>query len=352
MLIFRSQKLTPEQQIAFARRFGDLEISPRTPFALPGHPEILVLSNIVVDGKPIGNAEAGRTWHTDMSYTQRPPRGSMLYAHEIPVEEGRALGDTVFASAAAAYKALPAEPPNALVGLRAIHRAGAKKYAPGSKLADTVKDMPDVEHPVIRTHPVTGRKAIYVREGECVGIRGMPEAERLPLIKELSEMVTREEYSYRHSWRVGDLLMSDNGMTQHLAISDYAVAAAATDASRHRQWYGAGLTVACGTPRADRRQDQPPIAMPAFSTSRHESGARQRRAAESLPERADPAHRPIRGRRNRRHRGAHRRGQALGGRRQKVRDRQSGRRRRHDRHRNGRARRRATAIRCCCTAPR
>ena len=91
----------------------------------------------------------------------------------------------------------------------------------GSKLADLVKDMPDVEHPVIRTHPVTGRKAIYVREGECVGIYGMPEAESLPLIKELGELVTRAEFCYRHTWRVGDLLMWDNSMTQHLAISDY-----------------------------------------------------------------------------------------------------------------------------------
>jgi taurine dioxygenase len=221
VLVFRDQTLTPEQQIAFARRFGDLEISPRTQFALPGYPEVLVLSNIIEKGKPIGNADAGRTWHTDMSYTKTPPRGSLLYAREIPVENGRALGDTVFASAAAAFESLPEERQGTLVGLRAIHRAGAKKYAPGSKLADAVKGMPDVEHPVIRTHPATGRKAIYVREGECVGIVGMAETESLPLIKELSEMVPREEFCYRHSWRVGDLLMWDNSMTQHLAIADY-----------------------------------------------------------------------------------------------------------------------------------
>jgi taurine dioxygenase len=109
VLVFRDQKLSPEQQIAFARRFGELEISPRTQFALPGHPEILVLSNILENGKPIGNADAGRTWHTDMSYTKTPPRGSLLYALEIPVENGRALGDTVFASAAAAFESLPAD---------------------------------------------------------------------------------------------------------------------------------------------------------------------------------------------------------------------------------------------------
>jgi alpha-ketoglutarate-dependent taurine dioxygenase len=221
VLVFRDQKLTPEQQIAFSRRFGDLEISPRTQFALPSHPEVLVLSNIVVDGKPIGNADAGRTWHTDMSYTKTPPRGSLLYAREIPVENGRALGDTIFSSAAAAYDTLSPEMKKKLTGLRAIHRAGAKKYAPGSRLADLVKDMPDVEHPVIRTHPVTGRRAIYVREGECIGICGMPEEESLPLIRDLGELVTRPEFCYRHSWRVGDLLMWDNSMTQHLAIGDY-----------------------------------------------------------------------------------------------------------------------------------
>jgi taurine dioxygenase len=221
VLVFRDQRLTPEQQIAFSRQFGELEISPRTQFALSGYPEILVLSNIIVDGKPIGNADAGRTWHTDMSYTKTPPRGSLLYAREIPLANGRALGDTVFSSAAAAYDTLSPEMKKKLTGLRAIHRAGAKKYAPGSKLADLVKDMPDVEHPVIRTHPVTGRKAIYVREGECVGICGMPDEESLPLIKELGELVTREEFCYRHNWRVGDLLMWDNSMTQHLAISDY-----------------------------------------------------------------------------------------------------------------------------------
>jgi len=221
VLVFRDQKLTPEQQIAFARRFGELEISPRREFALSGYPEILVLSNIVENGKPIGNADAGRTWHTDMSYTKTPPRGSLLYALEIPVENGRVLGDTVFASAAAAFESLPADRQASLLGLRAIHRGSAKKYAPGSKLGDLIKDIPDVEHPVIRTHPVTGRKAIYVREGECVGICAKLDEQSLPLIKELSDLVTRPEFCYRHQWRVGDLLMWDNSMIQHMAISDY-----------------------------------------------------------------------------------------------------------------------------------
>jgi taurine dioxygenase len=127
------------------------------------------------------------------------------------------LGDTVFASAAAAFESLPAGEQASLLGLRAIHRASAKKYAPGSKLGDLAKDIPDVEHPVIRTHPVTGRKAIYVCEGECIGICGKPDEQGLPLIKELADMVTWPEFCYRHQWRLGDLLMWDNLSTMHRA---------------------------------------------------------------------------------------------------------------------------------------
>ena len=223
VLVFRNQRLTPAQHLRFARRFGELEVSPRTQFALPGHPEVLILSNILdADGRLIGNADAGRTWHTDLSYTATPPRGSLLYAVEVPTDaRGEALGDTLFVSTAAAYEALPTARQQALLGLRAVHRAGAKQYAPGSQLADAVKDLPDVIHPVIRTHPVTGRRAIYVRAGECVGVFGLPEADALALIRELSYWVTRPEFLYRHRWRVGDLLMWDNCCAQHLAVKDY-----------------------------------------------------------------------------------------------------------------------------------
>jgi taurine dioxygenase len=223
VLVFRHQRLTPAHHLRFARRFGELEVSPRTQFALPGHPEVLILSNILdADGRPIGNADAGRTWHTDLSYTATPPRGSLLYAVEVPTDErGEALGDTLFVSTAAAYEALPEAMRQRLHGLRAVHRAGAKQYAPGSRLADAVKDLPDVIHPVIRTHPVTGRRAIYVRAGECVGVVGMPDEDALPLIWELSDWVTHPEFLYRHRWQVGDLLMWDNCCAQHLAVKDY-----------------------------------------------------------------------------------------------------------------------------------
>lgn len=225
VIVVRHQHLQPEHLLRFARRFGALECSPRTQFALPEYPEILLLSNIVdAHGQLIGNAEAGLTWHTDLSYTVTPPRGSLLYAVEVPTNaRGRALGETWFVSTAAAYDALPPAMQQRLHGLRAIHRAGAKQYAPGSTLANAVKDLPDVIHPVIRTHPVTGRKAIYVRAGECVGIVGMPDEEALPLIQELSDFVTGPAFLYRHQWQVGDLLMWDNCCAQHRAIKDYAL---------------------------------------------------------------------------------------------------------------------------------
>ena len=225
VVVIRHQHLTPEALLHFARRLGSLEISPRTQFALPGYPEILLLSNIVdAQGQPIGNAEAGLTWHTDLSYTATPPRGSLLYAVEVPTNaQGETAGETWFVSTAAAYDALPPAMQQRLYGLRAIHRAGAKQYAPGSTLADAVKDLPDVIHPVIRTHPITGRKAIYVRAGECVGIIGMPEEEALPLIQELSDFVLRPAFLYRHQWQVGDLLMWDNCCAQHRAIKDYTL---------------------------------------------------------------------------------------------------------------------------------
>ena len=225
VVVIRHQHLTPEALLHFARRLGALEISPRTQFALPGYPEILLLSNIVdAQGQPMGNADAGLTWHTDLSYTATPPRGSLLYAVEVPTNaQGETAGETWFVSTAAAYDALPSAMQQRLYGLRAIHRAGAKQYAPGSTLADAVKDLPDVMHPVIRTHPITGRKAIYVRAGECVGIIGMPEEEALPLIQELSDFVLRPAFLYRHQWQVGDLLMWDNCCAQHRAIKDYTL---------------------------------------------------------------------------------------------------------------------------------
>ena len=209
--------------IDFARRFGEVEIIFLTHYAHPAYPEVMLVSNIVENGRNIGHVDAGRVWHTDMSYTATPPRATLLYAIDVPEEDGRVLGDTLFASAVAAYDDLPDAMKERLAGLRAVHRVSGRRKKTGTGKEDNpLRDQqPDVIHPVVRTHPVTGRKAIYVSEGECVGIVGMDDAEALPLLADLARRVIRPAYRYRHRWRKGDVLIWDNAAVQHIALRDY-----------------------------------------------------------------------------------------------------------------------------------
>ena len=224
VLVFRDQRLSPGRQLAFCERFGAAEVNAFDQYALPGHPGVLVVSNIVEDGRSIGYADAGSHWHTDMSYTATPPRCTALHALEVPSAEGRNLGDTLFANARAAWEALDEADRRRIEGLRAVHRFSAKERGvkrPVKLTPEQIARYPDVVHPVARTHPVSGAKALYVREGECVCIEGMPAAEALPLIKRLSDHIVRPEFGYRHRWRVGDLVIWDNCMVQHIALRDY-----------------------------------------------------------------------------------------------------------------------------------
>ena len=227
VLVFRGQTLTPDQQIAFGRRFGPLEIHVVKKALLKGHPEILLISNVKNEaGEDIGLADAGQTWHTDTSYRDRPSRGSILYALEIPHDEsGKVLGNTKFAGTAKAYEDLPQDMKQRLAGRKAVHSYGFRKRPPGSQrakiTAQVLHETPDVAHPVVRTHPKTGRKALYVFEGECIGIEGMPDSEAVPLIHELTEHCIQDKYIYEHQWQVGDVVMWDNAATLHLAICDY-----------------------------------------------------------------------------------------------------------------------------------
>lgn len=228
MVFFRDQRLSEDQHIAFSRRFGELEIHIVKKYLLPGHPEILLISNVRnEEGEHIGLADAGFTWHTDTSYRRRPSRCSLLYAKEVPERNGTALGDTVFANTVAAYDALPEAMKRRLAGLKAIHRYAMRRRienSPRPKLtAAQLAETPDILHPIVRTHPSTGRKALYVTAGECIGIDGMPEDEALDLIAELDAHCVRPEFCYRHRWRVGDLVMWDNASAMHLAICDYAL---------------------------------------------------------------------------------------------------------------------------------
>jgi len=228
VVVFRRQNLSNERQIEFSRRFGELEVHIVKKYLLPGYPEILLISNIRDErGEHIGLADAGFTWHSDTSYRRRPSRCSLLYAKEVPQRGGQPLGDTVFANAIAAYEALPERMKKRLAGLKAIHRYSARRRvadSPRPKLTQAQLDeTPDIAHPIVRTHPYTGRKSLYVTAGECVGIEGMPEDEAVDLIAELDTHCTRPEFLYRHKWQVGDLLMWDNTSSMHLAICNYAL---------------------------------------------------------------------------------------------------------------------------------
>lgn len=233
MIFFRNQTLTADAQIRFSRRFGELEKHVRQEYALPGYPEIHLISNVKEGVRSIGSAYAGDAWHTDLCYMRQPSRCSLLYALEVPVKDGKTLGSTEFASAQYAYDTLSAEMKQkigALQGIQQYHRRQEIKraqrmqdHARPELTAEQKAMTPDITQPVVRTHPITGRKCIYVNETYTFGISGMPEAEAQSLLKYLSEHVTRPEHVYRHEWQVGDLIMWDNCTTQHRAITDYAL---------------------------------------------------------------------------------------------------------------------------------
>jgi taurine dioxygenase len=232
VLVFRDQNFNEDQHISFSKRFGPLEKHVLYQYLHPKHPEIFVVSNIVdEEGRHVGAYDAGRYWHTDLSYMPVPSRGSILYALEVPHDDnGRPLGDTLWASTAAAYDGLSPAMKKRIGGLEAEfslenrHKKLIADGDPNALLDDThKKSAPPVVHKVARTHPVNGRKCIYVNEGQTARILGLPEDESRDLLKELWAACTREEYIYRHRWRAGDVVMWDNIPTQHLAICDYAL---------------------------------------------------------------------------------------------------------------------------------
>ena len=228
VVFFRGQRLSNERHIEFSRRFGELEIHVVKKYLLPDHPEVLLISNIRDEaGEHIGLADAGFTWHTDVSYRKTPSRCSLLYSIEVPHRAGQPLGDTLFTNTIAAYEALPESMKKLLDGRKAIHRYSERRRianSPRPKLTpEQLAETPDVAHPVVRTHPFTGRKSLYVTAGECIGIEGMPQDEGAALIEELHEHCIRPEFQYRHEWQIGDLLMWDNATSMHIAICDYAL---------------------------------------------------------------------------------------------------------------------------------
>lgn len=239
VVVFRKQKITPEQQIAFTRRFGVLEQHVRKEHRLEGYPEILIVSNVLNgQGKAIGVEDAGRFWHSDLSYKQVPSLLSALYAIEVPVQNGAVLGNTSFASTTAAYEALPENMKQRLQKLKNVHsyvyyrgkniQAQKEEQARGDRVVqehvltpEHLAQVPDAEMPIVRTHPVTGKKGLFINEAHTSHIVGLPKAESDALLKEVCRHVIQPEFQYEHHWQAGDLLMWDNCAAQHKANFNY-----------------------------------------------------------------------------------------------------------------------------------
>ena len=211
VIFFRDQHLTPEQQKAFGRRFGELHIHPAAPKELPEHPEILVI-HADASSKHV----AGENWHSDVSCDPEPPMGSILYMHELPPVGG----DTLFASMYAAYDALSEPMKRFLEPLTARHE-GEHVYRGRYGVDDRGKTFPAAEHPVIRTHPVSGRKALFVNGGFTRRIVQLSRAESDAVLQFLYRHVETPEFHCRFRWQVNSVAFWDNRCVQHHAMWDY-----------------------------------------------------------------------------------------------------------------------------------
>ncbi len=214
---------------AFASCFGTLEINVANTFQEPGHPEVMVLSNIVRDGKPVGLSDAGQDWHTDMSYSADIAFANVLYGITIPHRDGRPLGGTEFASMYAAYDGLPAGILARLEGATATHDFNKfweeMRRRPGSTRAPLTEEQrrrkPPVSHPILMTHPVTGRRVLYANPRYAIRIDGWDEAESDEMLAFLFQHQLQPQYRYVHRWTAGDVLIWDDLCTIHNAWPDY-----------------------------------------------------------------------------------------------------------------------------------
>ena len=221
VVVFRGQTLTPSHQSDFSRRFGDLMIHVLNQFQTSSDPEVLELSNRRdADGNPIGFEDAGRYWHSDISYNAEPALGTMLYAVEIPAKGG----DTLFADMVAAYEALSKIIKQQIEGRSAYHsytvNYKANESNDGSRpnlTDDQLARLDNVLHPIVRTHEDTGRKALYVNPGFTYRIEGMSQTKSDALLRKLFTHATEERFIYRHKWRPRDLLCWDNRSVMHHA---------------------------------------------------------------------------------------------------------------------------------------
>jgi alpha-ketoglutarate-dependent taurine dioxygenase len=229
VLRFPHQRLDAATLRDFSARFGELEINIANAFQAPGLPEVMILSNIVEHGRPIGLADAGQDWHTDMSYSRTVAFANVLYAVKVPSRDGRALGATEFSSMHAAYEALPDALKQRLQGMTVLHdfnkfwemmrRERNSTRAPLSAAQRRAK--PPVSHPLFLTHPLTGRKVLYANPGYAMRINELPERESEETLALLFEHQLRPEFRYLFRWQEGDVLMWEDIGTIHRALADY-----------------------------------------------------------------------------------------------------------------------------------
>ena len=220
VLVFRGQHLGPSDFLTFARQFGQPEPHVIDQFHHSEHADILILSNRKKDGEPIGLADAGTYFHTDYSYLDVPARATLLYSIEVPKKGG----DTLFADQYSAYDDLPSSLKRKVENLVALHHYGNRDdLDKGSRTVASVlteeqeQKMTWVRHPVVRKHPVTGRKALYSVSGSSFGIEGMPEDEAIALLDELKDHATQQKYQLRLKYGVGDVVIWDNASLLHSA---------------------------------------------------------------------------------------------------------------------------------------
>jgi taurine dioxygenase len=218
VILFRGQQLTVDDLIAFSRRFGELDWAPVQETGrrfVEGHPEIYVVSNVIENGAPIGSLGAGEAvWHTDMSYLENPPKASMLYALEVPP----AGGDTHFCNMYRAYECLPNALRQRASGLVVKHDATYNSggyVRQGLAATDDPVSSAGVYHALVRSHPETGRRALYLGRRRNAYIGGLPLAESEALLDELWSYATRDEMAWRNQWQPGDVVLWDNRCTMH-----------------------------------------------------------------------------------------------------------------------------------------
>jgi taurine dioxygenase len=230
VLCFPNQTCDTAAFAAFAKRFGDLEVNVANLFHEPNFPEVMILSNqLRPDGKPVGLNDAGQGWHTDMSYSRDIALANVLHAQAVPMRNGKSIGETQFRNMHAAYDELPSELKQKLEGRTATHDFEkfweVMRLRPGSRRAALTDEQkrrkPPVSQPLVRVHPLTGRKVLYANPGYTMWIDGMDRLESDTILDYLFRHQERADFLYAHRWAAGDVLMWDNIGTVHNAVADY-----------------------------------------------------------------------------------------------------------------------------------